>query len=93
LIAGGIVSFVGNRHFVFRAGRGSLARQLALFVVVEIGALALNGVFYDVAMRIFHTHPAFYVPIRLATTNLVFLLFSFPLWHLVFRIPRTAEAV
>jgi putative flippase GtrA len=86
LVAGGIVSFVGNRHFVFRAERGSIVRQAALFALVEIVALSLNGVLYDAAMRLFHAHASLYVPIRLATTNLVFVLFSFPLWHFVFRV-------
>ena len=52
LVAGGIVSFVGNRHFAFRASRGSLAKQAALYAVVEIAALAANGILFDVAMRL-----------------------------------------
>src|SRR5690349_7656511 len=27
LLAGGVANFLGNRHFAFRAARGSLARQ------------------------------------------------------------------
>lgn len=93
LVAGGIVSFVGNRHFVFRATKGSIVKQAVLFAFVEIVALALNGVLFDGAMRALAAHASFYVPIRLVTTNLVFLFFSFPLWHLVFRVRKEAEAV
>lgn len=93
LVAGGIVAFLGNRHFAFRASEGSLARQIALFVLVEAGALALNGVLYDAALRVLHAHAAFYVLIRLVTQNIVFVFFSYPLWRLVFRVRTAAPAV
>jgi len=94
LVAGGIVSFVGNRHFAFRATRGSLARQAVLYTIVEIAALAANGILFDVVMRLLP--PAFawaYVPVRLVTSHVVFLAWSYPLWRLVFRVPQEAEAV
>lgn len=94
LASGGIVSFVGNRHFAFRASRGSLPRQAVLYTVVEIAALAANGVLFDVAMRLLPPHLAWaYVPVRLVTSHVVFLAWSYPLWRLVFRVPQEAEAV
>ena len=94
LIVGGVVSFVGNRHFAFRAARGSLARQALLYAIVELAALAANGVLFDVVMRLLPPGLAWaYVPVRLVTSHLVFLAWSYPLWRLVFRVPRPAEAV
>src|SRR5215510_3321288 len=43
LLAGAAVQFFANRHFVFRAREGSIAKQALLFVVVEAAALLLNG--------------------------------------------------
>src|SRR2546422_135751 len=51
LLVGGIVNFAGNRHFAFRAERGSLARQAVGYTVVEGVALALNGLLYDLVLR------------------------------------------
>jgi putative flippase GtrA len=94
LVDGGNVRFLGNRHFAFRASRGSLARQAALYTVVELAALGANGVLFDLAMRVLPTNLAWaYVPVRLVTSHLVFLGWSYPLWRLVFRVPREAEAV
>jgi putative flippase GtrA len=94
LLAGGAVNFLGNRHFAFRAARGSLARQAVLYTVVEIAALAANGALFDVVMRLLPPglHLA-YVPVRLATSHVVFLAWSYPLWRLVFRVPEEAQAV
>ena len=94
LMVGGIVNFLGNRHFAFRASRGSLARQAALYAVVEIAALAANGILFDIVMRLLPPGLAWaYFPVRLVTSHLVFLAWSYPLWRLVFRVPQEAEAV
>lgn len=96
LVVGGVVNFLGNRHFAFRATRGSLVKQAALYTVVELAALAANGVLFDVVMRLLPPSLAWaYVPVRLVTSNVVFLAWSYPLWRLVFRVPRVraAEAV
>lgn len=94
LIVGGVVNFVGNRHFAFRAAQGSLARQAVLYAIVELAALAANGLLFDVVMRLLPPGLAWaYVPVRLVTSHLVFLAWSYPLWRFVFRVPRPAEAV
>jgi len=85
LVAGGVASFVGNRHFAFRARGGSLARQAALYTVVEVMALAMNGLLYDTVMRTWPQAAGAYWAVRLATSHLVFLLWSYPLWSRVFR--------
>jgi putative flippase GtrA len=84
LLAGGVANFIGNRHFAFRAREGSLVRQAVLYTVIEVVALALNGALYELVLR---THPAFapaYVWVRLCTSHLVFLCWSYPLWNRVF---------
>ena len=94
LVVGGIVNFVGNRHFAFRATSGSLAKQAALFAIVELAALAANGILFDVVMRLLPVHLAWaYVPVRLVTSHVVFLAWSYPLWRFVFRVPAPVPAV
>ncbi len=92
LVAGGVASFFASRHWVFRASRGSLPVQAALYVVVELVALALNGVLYDAAMRtpLLATHPGWFAPLRLVTSHVVFLVWSYPLWRFVFKRPLAA---
>jgi putative flippase GtrA len=93
LVLGAVVGFFANRHFVFRAGRGSLPKQAALYVIVELLSLALNAVLFDLAVRLLAQHASLYVPARLVTSHLVFLGFSYPLWRFVFRVPRVPQAV
>lgn len=93
LVAGGAVQFFANRGFVFRADKEGLARQALLFVIVETVALALNGVLYDGAMRLVPPQPGLYALVRLATSNLVFVSWSYPLWRFVFRTPAPRHAV
>jgi len=91
LVAGGVANFVGNRHFAFRAARGSLAKQAVLYTLVELIALALNALLYDAVLRAWpHTAHAYWL-VRLATSHLVFLAWSYPLWNRVF-VEREAPA-
>jgi putative flippase GtrA len=93
LVAGGVANFVGNRHFAFRAREGSLARQVVLYTLVEVIALALNGVLYDTVLRTWPGVVHEYWLVRLATSHLVFLLWSYPLWRRVFAVkPATDSA-
>ena len=91
LVAGGVVNFLGNRHFAFRAANGDLGKQAVGYGAVEIVALVLNGVLFDVAMRSLPSHPDWYAAVRLVTSHLVFLAWSYPLWRFVFR-PATLPA-
>ena len=94
LLVGGVVNFIANRHFAFRAAHGSLARQAALYAVVEVGTLVANGVLFAVALKVLpHGLAWAYVPVRLVTSHLVFLGWSYPMWRSVFRVPRATEAV
>jgi putative flippase GtrA len=88
LLTGGIANFFLHRHFAFRARRGSLRRQAAGYTAVEIASLVLNGVVYDLVLRVFPHAAPWYWAVRLATTNVVYLGFSYPLWRRVFSVPR-----
>jgi putative flippase GtrA len=90
LLVGGIVNFVGNRIYAFHARHGNAAFQALGFTAVEGVALALNGILYDFVLRELPGVAAVYWLVRLFTTNLIFLAWSYPLWHLVFRVPRRA---
>ena len=93
LIAGGIVNFVGNREFAFRdAKHGALEKHVVGYLLVEIVALVLNGALYDLVLRIVPGSTHLYWLVRLATSNVVFLLWSYPLWRRVFRAPRLATS-
>lgn len=92
LLAGGVANFLGNRHFAFRAGRGSLAKQAAGYAAVELVALALNGVLYDFVLRLVPVAAHAYWVVRLVTSHVVFLAWSYPLWRRVFGVPQAEAA-
>ncbi|HEY6463467.1 MAG TPA: GtrA family protein, partial [Polyangiaceae bacterium] len=90
LVVGGVVNFLGNRHYAFRARSGHLGKQAAGYTAVELVALALNGFLYDTVLRTAPETAHAYWLVRLATSNLVFLAWSYPMWRHVFRAPREA---
>jgi putative flippase GtrA len=90
LVVGGVVNFLGNRHFAFRARHGDVGKQALGYTVVEVIALALNGLLYDTVLRVFPPAAQAYWLVRLATSHLVFLAWSYPLWRRVFAVQREA---
>jgi putative flippase GtrA len=86
LVAGGVANFLGNRHFAFRARKGSVARQALGYTAVEIVALALNGLLYDTVLRMVPGAAHAYWAVRIVTSHLVFLAWSYPLWRKVFAV-------
>jgi putative flippase GtrA len=91
LVAGGVANFLGNRHFAFRAREGSLVRQAVLYTLIEVIALALNGALYDFVLRTCPGTAHAYGWVRLATSHLVFLAWSYPLWRRVFVAPERRD--
>jgi putative flippase GtrA len=85
LLAGAIVQFVGNRHFAFRASGGDVKRQAALFALSEGVTMLLNGALYHVVATRMTLGPMGAVIARVVTTNLVFVLWSYPVWSRIFR--------
>jgi putative flippase GtrA len=86
LLVGGLVNFFANRHFAFKAANGHVGKQALGYTVVEIVALALNAALYDFVLRTMPVTAHAYWLVRLATSHLVFLLWSYPLWRRVFRV-------
>ena len=87
LVSGSVVQFLGNRKFVFSAIGGPVFRQSIFFALAEVGALLLNTFGFQLAMAHLNIH---YTIVRLGVTIVVWLGFSFPLWHVVFRPKPTA---
>jgi putative flippase GtrA len=85
LVTGGVVMFFGQKYFAFGGGGAPKGRELVEFTLVQAGGLALTGFLYDAALRLFPSLTERYVVARLVVTNLVWLAYSFPLWHVVFR--------
>ncbi|MGZ3686708.1 MAG: GtrA family protein [Bdellovibrionota bacterium] len=79
-----LVQFFGNRHYVFKALHREALKQMIPFMLVEAAAFLLNVTFFDFVVKNTSIH---YTLVRLAGTFLVFISFSFPLWHWVFRKP------
>jgi putative flippase GtrA len=87
LLVGGVVNFLGNRYFAFRAHHGHAGKQAAGYTAVELVALALNGVLYDTVLRLVPGARPVYWLVRIATSHAVFLGWSYPLWRRVFAVP------
>jgi putative flippase GtrA len=85
LVVGAAVQFVGNRYFAFRAGRAPVARQAVLFVASEAVTMLLNAVVYQAVASHLPLTLTTAVLARIVTTNLVFLLWSYPVWKRVFQ--------
>jgi putative flippase GtrA len=85
LVVGNLVMFFAQKRLAFGA-RGAAAKHEALrFVLVQAGGFALTAGLYALALKFVPGANAAYVLTRLVVTNLVFLVYSFPLWHWVFR--------
>jgi len=87
LLLGALIQFIGCRHWVFRASTEELAPQAMGFAVVEVLTLVLNGLVFHVLLTAFSAPYALARPVG---TFLVFVAFSYPSWHLVFRPTESA---
>ncbi len=84
LVVGAVINFVGNRHFAFRAQRGSVTRQAQWYVAVTVVALGLNAALFHFAVDWLPTWPSWLV--RLIVSNGIYLAFIFPMFkRRVFR--------
>jgi len=92
LLSGGLANFLGNRHFAFRAREGSLVKQAAAYTLVEALGLAYAGFLYDGALRLVPHAASLYWAVRLVTSHIVFLTWSYPLWRKVFATPQPQSA-
>jgi putative flippase GtrA len=87
LLAGNVVMFFGQKLVAFRARGTNMRRELLLFALVQAGGLVLTAVFYDGVMRLVPERHGLFLVARIVTTNVVWLAYSFPMWHFVFQRP------
>jgi len=91
LLLGSLVMFFGLKRFAFRDRGGSVRREVALFTVVQLVGIVLSALVFDALLR-FPLAERWYVGARLAANNVVWLGFSFPAWHWVFRARQESDA-
>ena len=89
LVLGNVATFFGQKYFAFQGQRAHAVGQAVRFVLVEGGGFVLNVLLFELVLRLLPAATSHYALARLLTTNSVWLLYSFPLWHLVFR-PKAA---
>lgn len=82
LFVGVTIQFIGAKYAVFKAGGGSWVRHLSGFVIAEIGSYLLNGLAFHLIVTL---TPVPYIAARLIGTFLIFIGFSYPVWHWVFK--------
>jgi putative flippase GtrA len=90
LTLGTIVMFFGQRYLAFRSRGKPNLRELLLFALVQLGGFVLTAWLFDLLLRLVPPAAVHYVVSRMIVTNVVWLAYSFPLWHFVFRKPSSA---
>ena len=85
LLVGNLVMFFAQKKVAFRASGGSVGHELGRFALVQAGGFALTALLYDLALALVPGASQAYVVTRLVVTNLVWLAYSYPLWHWVFK--------
>ena len=91
LALGALVMFFGQKYLAFQSSGKPSLREMLLFALVQLGGFALTAFLFDLLLRLVPLSAAHYVVSRLIVTNLVWLAYSFPLWHFVFRKPSSAS--
>jgi putative flippase GtrA len=85
LTLGTIAMFFAQKYLAFQSRATPSGRELVLFALVQAGGYGLTLVGYDAALQFVPWLAGHYVIARMIVTNLVWLAYSFPLWHCVFR--------
>jgi putative flippase GtrA len=91
LTLGAIVMFFGQKYLAFQSSGKPSVREMALFTLVQLGGFALTALLFDQLLRLVPLAAVHYVVSRMIVTNVVWLAYSFPLWHFVFRKPSSAS--
>ena len=90
LALGAIVMFFGQKYLAFQSSGKPSLREMLLFALVQLGGFALTAFLFDLLLRLVPLSAVHYLVSRLIVTNVVWLAYSFPLWHFVFRKPSSA---
>jgi putative flippase GtrA len=88
LVVSSIVMFFGQKYFAFGSRGKPTTRELVLFALVQAGGLVLTALLFELVVRLVPFLFEHYVLARILVTNLVWLGYSFPLYHLVFPPPK-----
>ena len=80
LFGGMIAQFVGNKLFAFEDRSRDWAKQGVWFGLIEVGALVLNALLFELLVA--HVP---YLFARIVGSSLVYFGFSLPLWSRIFR--------
>ena len=91
LVLGAIVMFFGQKYLAFQSSGKPSLREALLFTLVQFGGFALTALPFDLLLRLVPLSAVHYVVSRMLVTNAVWLAYSFPLWHFVFRKPTAAN--
>lgn len=92
LIVGAVIQFLGCRYFVFRARAGHLGKQAAGFMLAEAFTLLLNMLMLWLLRLALPPAIGQHDALALVSTFVVFVVFSYPVWHLVFKSPVNRRA-
>ena len=84
LVLAGIVNFVANRRYAFRAEGGNLGRQAVLFALVQLVSISLGAALFELGLRALDHRTAWYWALRLVVSAVVYLVWSFPMFRRVF---------
>ena len=76
------LQFLGNKYYAFDDRSAQLVRQGGLFLVVEVGALALNALVFHLLVTSTGAH---YLVTRVLGSAVVYFGFSYPLWTRIFQ--------
>jgi putative flippase GtrA len=87
LVLSAIIMFFGQKYLAFQSNGKPSLREVWLFALVQIGGLVVTAFLFDLLLRSVPLSSKHYVISRMIVTNAVWLGYSFPLWHLVFRKP------
>jgi len=82
LFLGSNIQFWGQRHFVFKASKGSLLKQAAGFASIEIVGFCINATIYHCLVTYTSVN---FLAARLVGSFLVFACYSYPMWRWNFK--------
>jgi putative flippase GtrA len=84
LLVSSVVMFFGQKYFAFGSRGKPTPRELVLFALVQAGGFVLTALLFELVVRSVPFLLDHYVLARILVTNLVWLGYAFPLYHLVF---------
>lgn len=85
LLVGNLVMFAAQKRIAFQSRGERVSSELVRFALVQGGGFLLTAALYELSLLVVPGAEKAYVLTRLVVTNLVWVAYSFPLWHWVFQ--------